>query len=427
MARLIGAPVRLARVTALSALLCAVLLPLGGCLGGDAGRRGPSRQAALTPPVEVPQTPPQSAAPAPGAPEPVTPMASSGPRIGGGSVKVALILPLTGQGSTVGTAMRNAAQLAFEEAQQPDLTILVEDDRGTPEGAREATQEALRQGAEIVLGPLFAGSVQSAAAVAKAAGKPVIGFSTDVTVAAPNVYLLSFLPQPEVDRVVEESVVSGKRSFAALIPETAYGNAVEAAFRESVARRGARVAAVERYPAGNPGPAVERLARVITGPGATADALFIPETAEALPTVAAALTKAGFSPARVRPVGTALWNEPALFALPALQGGHFAAPDRTGFSAFSGRYQARFGAAPPRVTSLAYDAVTLAAALARQYGSQRFTEPTLVNAAGFAGVDGTFRFRPDGQSERALAVYEIRNNAATPVSPAPRVLAKPGL
>ncbi|MWV21703.1 penicillin-binding protein activator [Methylobacterium sp. 2A] len=354
-------------------------------------------------------------------------MASGGPRIGAGSVKVALVLPLTGPGANVGTAMRNAAQLAFDEAQQPDLTILVEDDRGTPDGARDAAQEALRQGAEIVLGPLFAGSVQSAAAVAKASGKPVIGFSTDVTVAAPNVYLLSFLPQPEVDRVVEESVAGGKRSFAALIPETAYGNAVEAAFRETVARRGARVAAVERYPTDNPGPAVERLARVITGPGATADALFIPETAEAMPTVAAALSKAGFSPARVRPIGTALWNEPALFALPALQGGHFAAPDRSGFSAFSGRYQARFGAVPPRVTSLAYDAVTLAAALARQYGSQRFAEATLTNGAGFAGVDGTFRFRPDGQSERALAVYEIRNNAATPVSPAPRVLAKPGI
>ncbi|MEL6060265.1 MULTISPECIES: penicillin-binding protein activator [unclassified Methylobacterium] len=427
MARLTGAPDRLARVTALTALVCAALLPLGGCLGGGATRRVPPPQAALTPPAAVPQAGPSPSAQAPGGSGPVTPMASGGPRIGAGSVKVALVLPLTGPGANVGTAMRNAAQLAFDEAQQPDLTILVEDDRGTPDGARDAAQEALRQGAEIVLGPLFAGSVQSAAAVAKASGKPVIGFSTDVTVAAPNVYLLSFLPQPEVDRVVEESVAGGKRSFAALIPETAYGNAVEAAFRETVARRGARVAAVERYPTDNPGPAVERLARVITGPGATADALFIPETAEAMPTVAAALSKAGFSPARVRPIGTALWNEPALFALPALQGGHFAAPDRSGFSAFSGRYQARFGAVPPRVTSLAYDAVTLAAALARQYGSQRFAEATLTNGAGFAGVDGTFRFRPDGQSERALAVYEIRNNAATPVSPAPRVLAKPGI
>ena len=419
MARLTGAPGRLARVTVLSAVLCAALLPLGGCIGGDVARRRPAPQAALAPPVDVPRDNP--------GPGPSTPMAASTQRIGTGSVKVALVLPLTGQGGVVGTAMRNAAQLAFDESQQPDLTILVEDDHGSPDGAREATQEALRQGAEIVLGPVFAGSVQAAAGVAKAAGKPVIGFSTDATVAAPNVYLLSFLPQPEVDRAVEESVAGGKRSFAALIPETAYGNAVEAAFRETVARRGARVAAVERYSAGNPGPAVERLARVVTGPGATADALFIPETAEALPVVAAALTKAGFSPARVRPIGTALWNEPSLFALPALQGGRFAGPDRSGFSTFSGRYQARFGAVPPRVASLAYDAVMLTAALARQYGSQRFAEPTLTNAAGFAGVDGTFRFRPDGQSERALAVYEIRNNAATVVSPAPRVLGKPGI
>ncbi|MCJ2053512.1 penicillin-binding protein activator [Methylobacterium sp. J-070] len=420
MARPNGARDRLARSTALIAALCAALLPLGGCLGTDMGRRRPAAQAAL-PPESLPQEP--------GAPPPAanTPAASGGERIGSGTVKVALVLPLNGQGAAVGAALRNAAQLAYDEAQQPDLTILVEDDRGTPDGARDAAQDALRQGAEIVLGPLFAGSVQAASAVAKTAGKPVIGFSTDATVAARGVYLLSFLPQAEVDRAVEDSVAGGKRSFAALIPETAYGNAVEAEFREAVARRGARVAAVERYRAGAPGPAVERLARVITGPGATADALFIPETAEALPPVAAALTKAGFSPARVRPIGTALWNEPSLFALPALQGGHFAAPDRGGFSNFSGRYQARFGAVPPRVASLAYDAVMLTAALSRQYGSQRFAETTLTSGSGFAGIDGTFRFRPDGQSERALAVYEIRNNAATVVSPAPRVLAKPAI
>ncbi|KAA0125578.1 penicillin-binding protein activator [Methylobacterium sp. P1-11] len=421
MARPTSARDRLVRVTASTAALCAILLPLGGCLGTDLARRVTAPQAELTPPAAVPEAP----GPAPAAPS--MPAAGSTARIGSGSVKVALVLPLTGQGSTVGAALRNAAQLAYDEAQQPDLTILVEDDRGNPDGAREATQEALRQGAEIVLGPLFAGSVQAAAVVARTAGKPVIGFSTDVTVANRGVYLLSFLPQPEVDRVVEDSVSGGKRSFAALIPETAYGNAVEAEFREAVARKGARIAAVERYPAGAPGPAVERLSRVIAGPGATADALFIPETAESLPAVAAALTKAGFSPARVRPIGTALWNEPSLFALSALQGGRFASPDRAGFSNFSGRYQARFGGVPPRVASLAYDAVMLAAALSRRYGSQRFAEATLTNGSGFAGIDGTFRFRPDGQSERSLAVYEIRNNAATPVSPAPRVLAKPGI
>lgn len=405
----------LAQIAAVVVAITALSACVGGPEGGRAARRAPPAQAERVPPLDTP-LPPDA-----------TSTSAKGDRIGGGSVKVALLLPLNGQGAAIGGAMRNAAQLAYDESQQPDLTILVGDDRGNPDGAREAAQDALKQGADIVLGPLFAANVQAASAPARAAGKPVIAFSTDAGVAARGVYLLSFLPQPEVERIVEAAVADGRRSFAALIPETAYGNAVEAQFREAVARKGARLAGLERYPSGAPGPAIERLAGIVTGPSASADTLFIPETVEGLPVVAASLTKAGFSPARVRPVGTALWNEPGLFALPALQGGRFAAPDRAGFSGFSGRYQARFGASPPRVASLAYDAVMLSAALARQYGSQRFAETTLTNGSGFAGVDGTFRFRPDGLSERALAVYEIRNNAATVVSPAPRVLAKPGI
>ncbi|AWN34341.1 penicillin-binding protein activator [Methylobacterium radiodurans] len=393
------------------ALLGALGLPLAACIGGPDGPRSVR---------EAPQPQAEALPATPGVP------AGGAGRIGSGSVKVALVLPLTGQGSALGAAMRNAAELAYEEFQQPDLQILVKDDRAIPDGAREAVQAALAEGADLVLGPVFAANVQAAALPARNAGKPVIAFSTDAAVAAKGVYLLSFLPQPEVDRIVDASVADGKRSFAALIPETAYGNAVEAQFREAVARKGARVVAIERYPAGAPGPAVERLARVIGGPAPQADALFLPETADGMPALAAALAKAGYAPGRVRPVGTAVWNEPRLFALPALQGGRFAAPDTAGFTGFAGRYQARFGTNPPRVASLAYDAVSLAAALTRRYGSQRFAEETLTTGAGFAGTDGTFRLLPDGLSERSLAVYEIRNNAVTVVSPAPRALGKPG-
>ena len=57
-------------------------------------------------------------------------------------------------------------------------------------------------------GPLFAANVQAAAGVTRAAGKPIIAFSTDASVAARSVYLLSFLPQTEVDRVVDEAVAA---------------------------------------------------------------------------------------------------------------------------------------------------------------------------------------------------------------------------
>ena len=403
----------------------ALTLALAGCVGGPDGPR--AVRTAAPPRAELAQDLAPNLAPPADAVPGLTPAAASAPgRIGKGSVKVALVVPLSGQGASLGAAMRNAAELAMEEYQQPDLQILVRDDRGAPDGAREATSGAIAEGAELVLGPLFAANVSAAAVPARAAGKPVIAFSTDASVAAPGTYLLSFLPQAEVDRIVEESVSGGRRSFAALIPENAYGNAVEAQFREAVARKGARLVGIERYAPGAPEPAIARLGGLITGAGAQADTLFLPETAEGLPTVAAALTKAGFAPSRIRPIGTAVWNEPRLFALPALQGGRFAAPDTGGFGNFAGRYQARFGASPPRVASLAYDAVSLTAALARQYGTQRFADATLTKSAGFSGIDGTFRFRPDGLSDRALAVYEIRNNAASVVSPAPRALAKPG-
>ncbi|MCP1556906.1 UNVERIFIED_ORG: branched-chain amino acid transport system substrate-binding protein [Methylobacterium sp. SuP10 SLI 274] len=355
------------------------------------------------------------------------PTVTAGNVIGAGTVKVALIVPLSGQGAAVGAALRNAAELAYDDFQKPNLQILVKDDRGTPEGAREATQAAFAEGAEMVLGPLFAANVQAAGGVARGAGKPVIAFSTDAAVAARGVYLISFLPQSEVDRIVDEASAGGRRSFAALIPETVYGNAVEAQFREAVARRGARLVGIERYPAGNPGPAVDRLRGVIAGGGAQADALFVPDTAEGLMAVAPALTKIGFSPVRVRPLGLALWNDPRVLSQAAFQGGRFAAPDAAGFAGFAQRYQTRFGTMPPRTASLGYDAVSLTAALVRQYGSQRFADATLTNPAGFSGLDGTFRFLPDGVSERTLAVYEIRNNAANVVSPAPKVLAPSGI
>jgi ABC-type branched-subunit amino acid transport system substrate-binding protein len=389
------------------ALLCATL---AACLGGPDGGARVERRA------------PEQAELA----QPVDPASAEAGRIGTGSVKVALIVPLTGQGAAIGTALRNAAQLAVEDFQKPDLQIVVKDDRGAPDGAREAAQAALAEGAEIVLGPLFAANVQAAASVVRPAGKPVIAFSTDAGVAARGVYLLSFLPQTEVDRIVDEATASGRRSFAALIPETTYGNAVEAQFREAVARKGARLVAIERYAAGNAASAIGRIAGLITGSGAQADALFLPDTPDGLAALAPALTRAGFAPGRVKPIGTAIWNDPRVFALPAFQGGWFAGAATAGFDTFSQRYQARFGAVPPRVASLAYDAVSLSAALIRQYGSQRFADATLTNPSGFSGTDGTFRFRAEGLSDRALAVYEIRANAAAIVSPAPRTLSPSG-
>ena len=355
-----------------------------------------------------------------GAPQP-------GTAIGAGAVKVGLILPMSagGNAGTVAQSMRNAAEMALAEFNSPDIQLLLKDDGGTAGGAQQAAQQAFAEGAEIIIGPLFAHSVGVVGSAARQRGVPVIAFSTDASVATRGVYLLSFLPESDVDRIVDFAVASGKRSFAALLSEGAYGNVVEAEFKQAVARKGARIVALERYaltPGAMQGPA-SRVAQAASG----VDAVFIPEGPEVVPAVAKALASAGLDLRRVQLLGTGLWDDPRIFGEPTLHGGWYAAPDSTGFRNFSTRYRSRYGQDPVRTATLAYDAVALVAALVKTQGAQRFSEQVLTNSSGFAGIDGLFRFRPDGTNQRGLAVLRVTPGGGQVVNAPPRAFSGSGI
>ena len=337
--------------------------------------------------------------------------------VGSGQVKVGLILPLSAAGNAgvAAQSMKNAAEMALAEFQNPNIQLLIKDDAGSPQGAQQATQQALDEGAEIILGPLFALSVPATAQLARARGVSVIAFSTDSSVAGRGVYLLSFLPESDVNRIVEYAASTGKKSFAALLPDNAYGNVVEAAFKQAVGRRGGRVVAFEKYGADRAAPA-----QAVAQSLGQADALFLADDGDSVVTVADALTAAGAKLKNIQLLGTGLWDNPRVFASPNLQGGLYAAPDPSGFRSFSGRYRTKYGAEPVRTATLAYDAVALVAALARTQGGQRFSPAVLTNASGFAGIDGLFRFRADGTNERGLAVMRVTSGGGQPVAGSPK-------
>jgi hypothetical protein len=279
-------------------------------------------------------------------------------------------------------------------------------------------QQAIAEGAEIIVGPLFAQSVGAVASVARPRGVPVIAFSTDASVAARGVYLLSFLPESDVRRIVEFAIARGKRSFAALLPDNAYGTVVEAALQQEAPQRGGRVVALEKYPVDQArmGDAVRRFAQSAN----RADTILIPDGGDVLPQIVQQLASAGVDLKRVQLIGTGLWDDPRIFADTRLEGGWFAAPDQSGFRNFASRYRARYNQDPVRTATLAYDAVALVAALVKTQGAQRVTDQILTNASGFAGIDGVFRFRPDGTNERGLAVLRVAPGGAQPISPAPK-------
>ncbi len=398
-------------------LAAAMALALASC--GSSGQSAGSDFVAAAPVTPVQSEPLPGPGGAPGQQTPATP--PSGDQIGTGPIHVAMILPLT-QGSApsvVGTSLRNAADLAVSETGGNDVTIYLKDDQSSPDGARAAAQAALAEGDELILGPLFSPDVRAVSDIAQPAGKSVVAFSTDTSTAEPGVYLLSFLIENYVDRIVDYAASQGKKSFAALIPDNDYGQVAEAEFQQYAARRGLRVMGMEDYQPQTLNVAVQKIAAL----GNQIDTLFIPEQADAMPAMAQALTAAGIDSRRVQILGTGLWNDSRVLSLPALQGAWFAAPDNSGFTAFAARYRARFNSDPTRIATLGYDAASLAVALARRPGPDHFTQDVLTSRAGFNGVDGVFRFLPNGRNERALAILQINNGTTAQLSPAPRNLA----
>src|ERR1700742_5357633 len=221
--------------------------------------------------------------------------------VGNGQFKVGLMLPLSAAGNAgvAAQSMKNAAEMALAEFPNPNIQLLIKDDAGSPQGAQQGAQQAVDEGAEIILGPLFALSVPAGAQGARPRGISIIAFSTDSSIAGRGVYLLSFLPESDVNRIVEYSASIGKKSFAALLPENAYGNVVEAAFQQAVGRRGGRVVSLAKYGADR-----ASAARNVAQALGSADALFIADDGDSVGAMADALTAAGANLKNIQLLGT---------------------------------------------------------------------------------------------------------------------------
>jgi ABC-type branched-subunit amino acid transport system substrate-binding protein len=333
-------------------------------------------------------------------------------------LRVGVILPFsnaTPGARALATAMLKAAQLALYDSGNHDMVLMTADDSAKPAEAAEAARKLLGQGAEVIVGPLFAASVTAVAPLARDRGVPVIAFSTDRTVAGEGVYLLSFQPENEVARVVTYAAAQGRKNFAALIPRTSYGDVSEKAFRKAVAASGGTISDVERF-SPSAGAVMDQAGAISK---AAPDAIFIAQGGALLRAIAPTLAYSGVDTSKVKLLGTGLWDDMTIVKEPALRDGWFAAPAPEADRHFVSKYREAFGSAPPPLAALAYDAVSLAALIGEGKPYRRFTQAALTDPNGFDGVDGIFRFNADGSIDRGLSVLVVRPGEFDVVSPAP--------
>ena len=364
--------------------------------------------------------------------------------------------------------------MALFDAYDPRIKILPLDTESDFDVAETRADEAIAARVSIVLGPLLSANVEAVGDRFREAGIPVIGFSNDSTVAAEGRFVMGFLPEAEVKRVVDHAVGQGLENFGALLPVGRYGDRIRTAFGDTADTSDITVSAIESYPPDADAlfDPVKRLARYderrddvrrevrflrslrddVTDEiaddledaevmeGVEFDAVLVPEGGALMRTLAPLLPFYEIDPNRVKLLGTGLWNDEALLGEPPLQGAWFAAPDPAAPQSFLTRYEEVYGETAPRIATLAYDAMSLVATLMKKpleddnlsidpelasvdqrlkIADPRFALERFLSPEGFIGVDGLFRLLPDGTTERALAILEVNRRGFQVVDPAP--------
>jgi branched-chain amino acid transport system substrate-binding protein len=381
--------------SSLFALATAALL-LGACTDSSNTSTAPARPQAPAPQVGSTTTP-------------------------SGKIRIALLLPLSGRAAPTGQAMQQAAEMSLFDSGAKDLALAAYDAGESPNAALEAYRKARADGAALVLGPLFGSSATALAPMVQQGGANVIAFSNDEQAAQPGVWVMGIAAPPQVRRVVDHAVNAGIKRFAALAPRSAYGEQMTRTLESHVAVRGGQVVAVELYDENDVASAAKRLAADVKGEGKIA--VLVPVAPPRLASVLSTLSSAGIDAGSVQLIGTGVWDIPGIGADTALRGAWYAAPDPAKRADFERRYTATYGRPPLRLATLAYDAVALAGKLARLKPGGDFSAEAITNPNGWSGVDGVFRFLPDGRVDRGLAVIEIQGDRNVVVSPAPTTFA----
>jgi len=361
---------------------------------------------------------------------PTMPTTTTGPKVDTSKpVPVALLVPQSSDGTArIAADLENAARLAAAQLDDLKIDFRVYDTAGDATVAASVAQQAVDDGAKIIIGPLYAEAANAVGTAVADDGINVLSFSNNTTIAGGNVFVLGKTFDNTARRIVSFAAEQGKKRAMVIHSDGIDGQMGLNAFQGAAADTNLRIVSAQSFELTqesvvNTVPLIRASAEI-----EDVDTLFLTSSsAGALPLLAQLLPEAGLDPANVQYVGLTRWDiPPQTLELNGLQGGWFAVPDLTRTQNFSAQFQEQFGNRPHQLASLAFDGIAAIGALAQAGFDDILTREALTQPSGFQGVDGIFRLKDDGTNERGLAIATVQDKQVLIIDPAPRSFAISG-
>ncbi len=326
--------------------------------------------------------------------------------------RIAVLLPFSHPNQQVqadAESLLAGLELALFQKRKRDIIFLPKDTSGKRTEALISAKEAITEGADMIIGPLFSGNVQAVRAVAAEGSIPLVSFSGQKRAAGDGAYLISVAVETEVERVVSYVAQQGADIFAFFGPDTEYGRRAHSSLQDAAEKSGGRVIASEFYDTTGETPLDEslRLAKALVPYNDDMTgrvAVLIPLGGTELLSTAPLLAYNGVDTRRITLLGTSAWNDASVWREPVLERGLFATYDPEAYAQYTADYTRIYRQAPTAISHLGYDAGLMAISLAED---ERLTVEGLLDEDGFTGVNGQFRFTQEGIAEHLLSVLKI--------------------
>ena len=352
-------------------------------------------------------------------------------------IPVALFLPLTGKNKDLGWSIFNATSLSlFDNDINNKIELVLFDSKENPEESKKVFKEIIDRNIKVVIGPIFTSTVLAIEKMARDNDITVITLSNNhellnKTTRYGGVFVGGIIPETQVDKIINFSMDNGKFNFAVIAPNNQYGKIVTEQMKKFIRSRDGNFITSEFYENNNID--IDRaVQKVISSFGIPSNSrnrdtsylsdydriypqvIFIPEAGKALTRIAGSISRLNNEERNFQLIGSTQWNDSAVLSDINLYGAWIPAPEDERFRIFEKNYYRSFGKFPPRITSIAYDAVLAIAKIAEQKTNLKLTFNEFIEfnnsiKNGFEGIDGIFRFLPNGAIQRNLAVLQIGN------------------
>jgi branched-chain amino acid transport system substrate-binding protein len=339
-----------------------------------------------------------------------------------GPWRVGVVVDQSGPTRGFGESALRGVQLAAETldaaggAGRPRFELVIEDDRGSEEGARAAVEKLLASQVHALIGSATSSVTLAGAPLAQRAQVPMVtpsATSPEVTQVGDYIFRVCFVDTFQGEAMADFAYYSLRTRRAAVLfdPESAYGSGLARYFEGEFLKFGGETVAEQTYAAGE-----EDFSRQLAAiQAASPEVLFVPGY----------YTEAGRIAKQARELGlTAIllggdgWDSPQIFELAgaAADGAyistHFSpdAPSEVA-PAFVAAYKARHGGqTPDAFAALAYDALHVLARAFERAGDP--SGPALQKALGrtqmFEGVTGEITLNRGRDAIKDAVVLELR-------------------